>query len=111
MRYTTAISLALPLMAAACSSPPQKPQQPADPYAAAVLQRPQPADESARVRECGWLQSEIANQRGLAYAAFSATPDRQLASRYVAEAQQRIVALETRFKAIGCNRPPAAPAS
>jgi len=110
MRYTTTVmALFIPLMLAACGTPPQHTakQEPATPYAAAILDRPQPPNEAARAQECDWLQSQIASQRGQASFAFAAASDRRQASAYITEAQQRIAALQSRFAEIGCNKPAA----
>ena len=85
-------------------------------YADAVLNRPMPADEDSRIRECTWIRSEIARQQGLAGVGATMATTPLMAAAYQAMAQRNIAALEARAANVQCtaafsNAPTAAPAT
>ncbi len=84
-------------------------------YADAVLNRPTPADDDARMRECAWIRSEIARQQGLAGVGATMATTPLMAAAYQAVAQRNMAALESRAANIRCtaafsNAPAVAPA-
>lgn len=85
-------------------------------YADAVLNRPMPADDDARMRECTWIRSEIARQQGLAGVGATMATTPLMAAAYQAMAQRNIAALEARAANVQCtasfsNAPVAVPAT
>ena len=85
-------------------------------YADAVLKRPMPADDASRVRECTWIRSEIARQKGLTCAGKIMATTLLMAAAYQAMAQRNITALKARAYNVQCtaafsNAPAAAPAT
>jgi hypothetical protein len=83
-------------------------------YADAVLNRPMPPDDDARMRECAWIRSEIARQQGLAGVGATMATNPLMAAAYQAMAQRNVAALESRAANIQCtaafsNAPAAAP--
>jgi hypothetical protein len=70
-------------------------------YADSVLNRPLPANDSARNQECTWIRSEMARQQWFAGGAMATSP--MQAAMYRAAAQQNIATLESRAANIGCR--------
>lgn len=72
-------------------------------YADAVLNRPLPADDEARTRECAWIRSEIARQESLAGIGTTVATTPLMAAVYRAVAQRNVAALESRAANIRCT--------
>lgn len=107
-RAVAAFALMLPLLGCAHNN--------SQSYADAVLNRPMPPDDEARMRECTWIRSEIARQQGLAGVGATMATSPLMVAAYQAMAQRNIAALESRASNVQCtaafsNVPATAPAT
>jgi len=105
IRAVAAFALILPLLGCVHDNSPS--------FAEAVLNRPMPADDDARMRECTWIRSEIARQQGLAGVGATIATSPLQAVAYQSIAQQHIAVLESRASNVRCtaafSNAPAAP--
>jgi hypothetical protein len=96
LRHTAALALVvlIPLFGCADGNSPS--------YADKVLNRPMPADETARIQECNWVRSEIARQQGNQMVEGAMT-SKLVPALLEGHAQQNIAALEARAANVRCT--------
>ena len=75
-------------------------------YAASVLSRPDPHDESERIVECGWLGGEKARQQNMGDngAGVSAAP--RMAAYYRIVTRDNMDVIQARMNYLQCDKPP-----
>ncbi|WP_162085238.1 hypothetical protein [Sulfuriferula nivalis] len=77
--------------------------QPSQNYSDAILNRPLPANNDQRMKECNWIRSEIARQDVLGTTLASQQTSPFMVMAFKTRSQQNIAALESRAANIQCN--------